>query len=200
MRKTRSQTRRLATSQVNVTDVGTPILPGSNNATTLGRRHIDPYERSYNGCTHGVVELRDTDREDTSIALATLYHQNIGGEMSEGYLVDGTVVSDNELDEPQESDEEEEEWDYSEDEQVSDSDADSEYLDGEDKPWKLKTENLDIDSVPDVTEVEAPCQVKPEVIDLSVTSDPILLKQVTTTILRHPDGHLETRIVKQEYE
>ena len=76
------------------TDNGTPILPGSNNASS-GDRPIDAYDREYDGRT-GEGTTEEVDYEH-------FYLAHTGQLTGTGYQKDGFVVDDDE-DHTQESD------------------------------------------------------------------------------------------------
>ena len=76
------------------TDNGTPILPGSNNASS-GHRPIDAYDREYDGRT-GEGTTEEVDYEH-------FYLAHTGQLTGTGYQKDGFVVEDDE-DLTQESD------------------------------------------------------------------------------------------------
>ena len=116
--QTRSQTQRTQTFPK--TDVGTAILPGSNNAHTSPSRPTDPWQRDFNGHDYpSLLESYQEDREDDRLARMTARHLDSGGKVTKGYLADGFVVGDGEISE-------DEDWSGSETESEDDEDDDDE--------------------------------------------------------------------------
>ena len=132
------------------TEVGTPILPGSNNQHT-GPRRTDAWQRSFNGHqAAGGLEGLDQDREDWQLVSEMEAHKQAGGYLVEGYLADGFVAPDeDEESEPasdSESDEESEAETESEtetDESDDDGEEDEDDEDEDDEDYQEEEEEED---------------------------------------------------------
>ena len=132
--RTRIQTRQPSVSR---TDVGTEVLPGSNNQHTACGRRIDPWQRDFNGHrSPSLLERAEEAIEDQHLDLAITRHLTSGGSLTKGYLTDGFVTADNEASDDEEwsgSDDEEEDEDEAEDDEEEVEDEEEE--DDDDEEW-----------------------------------------------------------------
>ena len=138
--RTRIQTRQPSVSR---TDVGTEVLPGSNNQHTACGRRIDPWQRDFNGHRSPSLLERDEEAiEDQHLDLDITRHLTGGGSLTKGYLTDGFVTADNEASDDEEwsgsedEEEEDEEEDEDEDEEEEEDDDEDEDDDDEDEEEK----------------------------------------------------------------